>query len=163
MFKPLPQYLCKLSWDFSKKSKCNEILLPWKMTFQASDLKGQQFFDLYNEDNNPLEPLYARGGVWLKYFGHSNSLCTRAMRAITNHAPIGEYKLRFFPREDFSCLRGNYPIETRHHIMHECRRYNEYWNSRRDMIGHFVLWSLTVGHLLLKVPSHSPHRAWLYE
>jgi len=139
LFKPLPQYLCKSSWDFSKKSKYNEILSPWKMTFQALDLKGQQFLDLYNEDNNPLEPLYARGGAWLKYFGHSNSLCARAMRAITNHAPIGEYRLRFFPREDFSCLCGNCPIETRCHIMHECRRYNEYWNPRRDTIGHFVL------------------------
>ena len=27
----------------------------------------------------------------------------------------------------------------------------------------FFFWSLTVGHLLLKVPSYSSHRAWLYE
>ena len=38
---------------------------------------------------------------------------TRATRAITNHAPIGKYRLKFFPWEDFSCLCGTYPIETR--------------------------------------------------
>ena len=36
-------------------------------------------------------------------FGQLNSLCAQAMRSITNHAPIGEYRLRFFPREDFNC------------------------------------------------------------
>ena len=73
-----------------------------------------------------------------KHFGHSNSWCTRASRAITCHAPIGEYHLQFFPREDFSCPCGNYPIETRRHILHECRRFNNYWNPRRDTISHFV-------------------------
>ena len=109
------------------------------MTFQASDLKGHQFLNLYDGDNNLLEPSYAKGSTWLKYFGHSNSLCARTMRTIVNHAPIGKYRLRFFPREDFSCPCGNYPIETRCHILHECRRYNEYWNLRRDSISHFTL------------------------
>lgn len=56
------------------------------MTFQALDLKEHQFLDLCNEDNNLLEPLYIKGGTWLKYFGHSNSLCARVTRAVTNHA-----------------------------------------------------------------------------
>jgi len=60
-------------------------------------------------------------------------------RAITNHAPIGKYRLRFFPWESFNCLCRSYPIETRHHILHECRRYNKYWNLRRDMISYFIL------------------------
>ena len=74
------------------------------MMFQASDLKGNHFLDLMNRDNNPLESLYIRSGLWLQNFGHSNSLCTRATRAITNHAPIGEYRLRFFPNKEFKCL-----------------------------------------------------------
>ena len=49
------------------------------MTFQALDLKGHQLFELCNEDNNFLKPSYAKGGTWLKYFGHSNFLYTRAM------------------------------------------------------------------------------------
>jgi len=109
------------------------------MTFQASDLKGHHFLELCDEDNIPLEPLYSKGGTWLKYFGHSNSLCARATRAIVNHTPIGEYRMRFFPREDFSCPCSNYPIESRHHILHKCRRFNKYWNPRRDLISHFIL------------------------
>ena len=49
-----------------------------------------------------------KGGPWIKSFGFSNSLCARATRAITNHAPIGEYQLCFFPREEFSCPCGYY-------------------------------------------------------
>ena len=44
------------------------------MTFQASELKEQYFLELFDEDNNPLEPIYTKGGSWLKYLGHSNSL-----------------------------------------------------------------------------------------
>ena len=65
------------------------------MTFQASDLKGHQFLELYDEDNNFLEPSYSKDSTWLKYFGHLNSLCARVTRAIVNYAPIGEYRLRF--------------------------------------------------------------------
>ena len=137
--KALSQYPYKLSWNFSKKSKYDDILLSWKMTFQALNLKGYQFLDLCDDDNNPLEPSYAKGGTWLKYFGHSNSLCARAIRAITNHTSTGEYRLKFFPQEGFSYLCGNYSIKTRWHILHKCKRYNKYWNPRRDMISHFIL------------------------
>ena len=63
------------------------------MTFQASDGKGNQFLDLLDDDLNIIEPSYIRGGPWLQVIGHSNSLCACAVRAITNHAPIGEYRL----------------------------------------------------------------------
>ena len=61
------------------------------MSFQASDEKGHHFLELLNNDNNPLEPTYSKSGSWLKYFGHYNSLCIRAIRAIVNHASIREY------------------------------------------------------------------------
>ena len=138
-FYPQLLFPCKSSWDFSKKSKCDNILSSWKMTFQALDLKGWHFLDLCNEENNFLKPMYVKGRSWLKFFGHSNSLCARATRAIFNHTPIGEYRLRFFPREDFSCPCGSYPIESRCHILHECKRFNAYWNPRRDSVSHFVL------------------------
>ena len=137
-FNIIPFLPCKNSWDFSKKLECDDIINKWRMMFQALDFKGRCFMDLVNCDNNILELTYCKGGTWLQYFGHSNTLCTRATRAITNHAPIGEYHLCFFPNEDFSCLCGLYPIETRQHILHECRRFNEYWNLRRDSITHFI-------------------------
>ena len=112
-FKPVPLFPCKISWDFNRKSKCNNIANVWKMTFQASEFKGRHFLNLLDNDGNVIEPSYIKGGPWLKFFGHSNTLCARAARAITNHAPIGEYRLRFFSREEFRCPYRTYPIETR--------------------------------------------------
>ena len=91
----------KSSWKFNRKNKCSEILNNWKITFQASDNKERYFLDLLDDNFNSIELTYTKGGLWLKFFDHSNSLCTRATRAITNHAPIGEYWLRFLLQEEF--------------------------------------------------------------
>ena len=61
------------------------------------------------------------------------------MRSITNHTPIGEYRLRFFPREDFNYSCNVYSIESRRHILYNCSRFNGYWNPRRDSLSHFVM------------------------
>jgi len=109
------------------------------MIFQASDLKGNYFPDLLDNNYLPVKPTYSKGSLWLKLFGYSNFLYARATRAITNHAPIREYYLRSFLREIFSCLYRLYPIELRHHVLYKCRRYNNYWNSNRVFLSHFVL------------------------
>ena len=96
------------------------------MTFQALDGKGRQFLNLVDDNLNIIEPAYTKEGPWLKVFSHSNSLCACATRAITNHTPIREYHLRFFPNEDFKYPCGNYPIESRRHILHEYTRFNRY-------------------------------------
>ena len=134
-----PIFPCKLSWDFCKKCNCDSIISQWKISFQVSDLKGRNFLELLDDDSNPLELSASKGDPWLQYFGHSNSLCTRATRAIVNHAPISKYWLRFFPREEFACPYSSYPIESRQHILHECKRFDNYWNPRRDSITHFTL------------------------
>ena len=92
-FTVTPIYPCKISWDFCKKSDSNDIIKQWKITFQASEGKGNHFLDLLDNDLNSIKPSYTKGGLWLQMFGHSNSLCACATRAITNHAPIGEFRL----------------------------------------------------------------------
>ena len=139
MFNLMPLYPCKNLWEFSKKRESNDILNVWKMMFQASNLKEDQFLGLLDDNNNIIEPSYTKGGLWLKAIGHSNSLCAWATRAITNHAPTGEYRLRFFPREEFKCPCGQYPIESRCHILHEYGRFNGYWNPRRDTLSYFIM------------------------
>jgi len=112
------------------------------MIFQASDgkeKKRKNFLDLADINNNTIELSYIKGGLWLQAFGFSNSLCTRATRAITNYALTGEYRLQFFPKKDFKCPCGLYPIETRRHILYECMRHNGYWNPRRDLLYYFVM------------------------
>ena len=59
-FNLMPLYLCKNSWDFSKKSKSDDILDIWKMMFQASNHKENQFLDLLNDDNNIIELSYIK-------------------------------------------------------------------------------------------------------
>jgi len=109
------------------------------MIFQASDGKEGHFLELVNNNLKDIGLSYTKDGPWLQLFGHSNTLCACATRAITNHAPIGEYRLRFFPNEEFKCLCGNYSIESRKHILHNCMRFNGYWNPRRDLLSHFVI------------------------
>jgi len=50
----------KFVTDFGKKSESDNILNTWKMTFQASDLKGKQFLDLLDGDDNIIEPSYIK-------------------------------------------------------------------------------------------------------
>jgi len=121
-----PVFLCKLSWDFSKKCEYNSILNNWKMSFQVLDAKGHNFLELLDKDSKPIKLYVSKGGPWLKVFGHSNSLCARATRVIVNHTSISEYQLRFFSQKEFKCLCSLYPIESRHHILYECRHFNNY-------------------------------------
>lgn len=130
---------CKSSWDFSRRNECNNILNSLKMYFQALDDKGWCFLELCDDDIQPIIPSIAKGRPWLKYFGHSNSLCVRASRAIVNYTPIDEYWLKFFPRKKFECPYSLYPIKSRWHILHKCRRYNNYCNPRWDSIAYFIL------------------------
>ena len=109
------------------------------MTFQASDGKRKQFLDLLDNNSCIIKLSYVKEGPWLQLFGHSNSLCACASRAITNHALIREYRLRFFPREEFKYPCSMYPIKSRRHILHNCNRFNSYWNLRRDSLSHFVM------------------------
>ena len=125
-FNLTPLLLCKNSWDFSKKNESDDILNTWKMTFQASNFKGNHFLDLLDDNNNIIKLTYVKGGLWLKMIGHSNSLCVHATRTITNYAPIGKYRLRFFSREKFKYSCGQYPIESRQYILHKYGRFNGY-------------------------------------
>ncbi len=90
------------------------------MMFQASNQKSQQFLELVDDNDNPIEPFYFNGGFWLKFIEHSNLLCARVTSAIVNHTLIDEYRLCFFPKEEFKCLCRFYPIESKYHILHEC-------------------------------------------
>jgi len=61
-FLPIPIFSCKIFWDFYKKSDSDNIIKQWKMTFQASDGKGNQFLKLLDDDFNTIEPSYMKGG-----------------------------------------------------------------------------------------------------
>jgi len=104
------------------------------MMFQASNYKGRNFLSLNDDKGEHIHPTYSKGGAWLKHYSLSNSLCVCLTRVITNHSPIGEYRLMFFPKEFIACPYSNYPIETRRHILLNCLCYTKCWNLRRESI-----------------------------
>jgi len=106
--------------------------------FQASNARDRHFFNLPDDDLHLIESLYTKEGLWIKHFRHLNSLCARVTRVIVNHAPIEEYHLCFFSNEYFSYSCRKYPIESRCHTLHNCKRFNNYWNLKQNTIGHFV-------------------------
>jgi len=61
-FNLMPLFSCKNSWDFSKKNKSDNIIKYWKMSFQASELKGNHFLDLLDSDDKIIELTYTKGG-----------------------------------------------------------------------------------------------------
>lgn len=76
--------------------------------------KGRRFLELTENEGHITEPNHSKGGTWLDYLSKSPSLCARATRMITNHAPTGEYQQRFFLK---SCPCNNLTLETREHII----------------------------------------------
>ena len=128
----------KLSWEFSRKEECDSIIQKWQMIFQALEFKERKFLKLNDNDNTPIHPTYvptyAKGGAWLKHFGSSNSLCAQVTRLVTNHTPISEYKLEFFPKESIACSCSDYPIEMRKHILFECPQYRKSWNLKGESL-----------------------------
>ena len=138
-FKSIPLFPYKFSWNYYSKRESNLTISQWRMHFQAADSREKSSLDLLDDNCNPIKPLNVKGSPWLQYFDMSNLLYARATRSIINHTPIGEYRPRFFPREDFLCPYSMYSIETRRHILYEYSRFNKYWNPRRNTIAHFTL------------------------
>jgi len=108
------------------------------MYFQALKYKGRNFLDLNNNNNQHIYPTYAKDGAWLKYFSLSNMMCIYITRLITNYTSIGEYRLRFFPKEPFGCLCRNYPIKMRRHILFECLQYKKFWNPKKEFLKNIL-------------------------
>jgi len=128
----------KNSFLFSKKKECNLALNSWQKSFKDSKKKGQLFLDFEDDNEKVIKPSYAKGGSWLPHIGISNSICARFTRMMIGHAPIGEYKQRFFPNESPQCPCGEAEVETREHIFMQCRRYDASFHPRDIRIASFV-------------------------
>jgi len=109
------------------------------MTFQVSKYKERNFLELNNNDNQPIYLTYSKSSIWIRHFGFSTSICTCVTRMITNHTPIGEYRLRFFSKEFFACLCEDYSIKTRRYIMFYCAKYKKSWNPKRKSLKNVLI------------------------
>jgi hypothetical protein len=93
---------------------------------------GNGWLDLYDVVGNRWPralPTHINQGPWLRSYNgitvsHSPGLCGRLVRTATKHAPIGEFRLRFFPDRPPEDLHGaQHAPETRAHILNHCSWY----------------------------------------
>ncbi|KAF8636765.1 hypothetical protein AX16_010968 [Volvariella volvacea WC 439] len=62
-----------------------------------------------------------QGGVHMKIHGTDTKIYAQFTRSITGHAPIGQYRARFFPEEPRHCPECG-AFQDRYHVMFECER-----------------------------------------
>ncbi|KAJ3518886.1 hypothetical protein NMY22_g13456 [Coprinellus aureogranulatus] len=107
------------SLDSVHKDAADSALDRWTTMSRDPDYRGHQFLVLRHPKGKPLPPVYANGGAYLCHVNGDPKMCARFCHAILNHAPIGEYYVRFNIPEDPECECGC-PIQTRRHIFVQC-------------------------------------------
>ena len=110
----------RISLDALSQRNSKTCLEEWIVEFSRGETRGRNFLTLDTEKRTEATPTYAKGGTWMSYLGHSISLYARATRAILNHAPIGEYRARFFPQKTCPCGQSD-----RRHILTDCPRFTK--------------------------------------
>ncbi|KAF8640160.1 hypothetical protein AX16_010254 [Volvariella volvacea WC 439] len=61
-----------------------------------------------------------QGGTHMKKFGNDTKRFAQFVRSIMAHAPIGQFRSKFFPDEPVHCPEC-YVYQDRYHVMFECR------------------------------------------
>jgi len=133
-----PIFPSKESHLFSRKKECDNTLCEWQMHFANSLKKGHYFLNFEDKKGIVIKPTYAKEGSWLPVIEFTNSLCTCFTHMTTGHAPIGEYRQRFFPQLPTSCPCGKAKVQTREHIVMECDRHDPSTRPCNTIINSFV-------------------------
>lgn len=108
-----------ISASYARKDTVSRMLGSWKDSFRDKKYIGNNFLTLYESKDVPLVPTHLNQGPWMRKTGHSNTLTARLAHSVTGHAPIGEYRSRFFPLEPTSCRCG-FPLESVRHVYRDC-------------------------------------------
>jgi hypothetical protein len=91
----------------------------WTSLTHSPKYMGHNFLRL-RDGLNSVSPSHIKGGPWLRgALMKYNRRTARMVRGLTGHAPIGDYRQRFFPEEPSQCMCGS-PFESVIHIIHLC-------------------------------------------
>ncbi|TFY81215.1 hypothetical protein EWM64_g2805 [Hericium alpestre] len=104
---------------YARQRVTGGVTKEWHLLAQLPSHIGHSFLP-----NSRLRKVsHIKGGPFLAAFGDSSPLAARLARTILNHAPIGEFRSRFFPHENITC---NWcpARQTRRHILNSCTHYN---------------------------------------
>ncbi|KZV75258.1 hypothetical protein PENSPDRAFT_571773 [Peniophora sp. CONT] len=100
-------------------------LTDWRILARSPAYRGHQF--LLGRGPIKISDRLKTQGTMLHHAGDSSSLMARLTRSTLNHAPTGEFRIRFFPNEPINCDAcgdGRYGLlHSRFHILNECGRY----------------------------------------
>ena len=123
--------------SFARKDCAARMLEEWRQLSLRREHVGKGFLLLRNGGKR-LEPTHVKGGPWMAAFGSNRQLCARAVRAITGHAPVGVYGLRFKKLETERCRHCGARQESVKHILDACPAfYRDGDDDKRLNLGGF--------------------------
>ena len=101
------------------------MTLHWRILFSTTSFKGRQWLSIRHK-KKVLKPIIRNKATTNFFFnisGNDIGMLSRMARALTNHAPIGEYRTRFYPDLDPLCPVCPLHVQTRKHVFFHCPRY----------------------------------------
>ena len=115
-----------------------QMTLHWRILTASRSFKGHQWLPLRRK-KKPFKPTIrnkATTNFFYELSGNDIATLSRMACALTNHAPTGEYRQRFYPDLDPHCPACPSRVMTRTHIFFHCPRYvplsSSLTNWRRD-------------------------------
>ena len=106
----------------------------WQHLWKDATYRGSQWLPV-RWKKKTFKPSFAKPA---RNFFHNMargdpSHLSRIAHVLTNHAPTGEYRTRFFPQEPTSCPRcDKNTVQTRRHVLTECPGYVNKFPSMTD-------------------------------
>ena len=126
---PTPPPRILLSNFVNDYTKC--MTTHWRTLFASSSFKGQQWLPLRRQ-KKVFKPAI-RNKAATRFFhdlaGNDIEMLSRMARAITNHAPTGEYRRCFYPDHENCCPSCPQRVQTRTHILFHCPKYTPLHSS----------------------------------
>ena len=106
--------------DYSKR-----LSTQWRLLAASPSFRGRQWLPIRRRKKSFKPAIRNKATTNFFYHLSGNDIATlsRMARALTNHAPIGDYRRRFYPAMDDQCPACPGRLQSRIHILFHCPRY----------------------------------------
>ena len=120
-----PDILPRLLLSNFVNDHTRRLTAQWQLLSSLPAFKGCQWMSIRYKKKRFIPALRnkAKSNFFYNISGNDISTLSRMARAITNHAPTGEYRNRFYPDLDNCCPACPDRILSRTHILFYCPRY----------------------------------------
>ncbi|KAI0708425.1 hypothetical protein C8Q76DRAFT_799692 [Earliella scabrosa] len=114
---PVPRP-CPISLTYGRFTITDDAREDWRLAARGPKYWGRRY-----PQHPALRAVTHTGNYPVKRIGSSKSLCARMIRCLTDHAPTGAYRLRFFPEQPTHCTCDRPELQTRRHVFDRCTFY----------------------------------------